>query len=109
MDDDTTDASPEDLRENLARWNAYAAKWKRWTVILFVIAVISTGAVVPLLRGFPLHRHFQQFRFLIWVAWAALSAFVTVAAQTFLWIKHVRALRAEYEQKARFYAANPDD
>jgi len=34
-------------------------KWKRSTAVLFALLLISIGSVIPFLKGFPLHEHWD--------------------------------------------------
>ena len=81
--------------QDVAEWDAYVRRWKRRTTALAVLFVISIGGVIPFLAGNPLHRYFDQGKWLIYVACCLLTLVTGSAALTYNFERHLRQLKRQ--------------
>jgi hypothetical protein len=76
---DVEDLAKSD-REYLAHARVQLNRWKRRTVVLGLAFAASIIAVIPFLKGFPLHRYWYGVRYLIWLCCALLFLLTAAGA-----------------------------
>ena len=77
------------------KWDAYLLKWKLRTLGLGVALAFCVLAIIPFLDGHSLHGHFEQGKYLIYVACTLLTLFVGSCVLTYNFWRYVRTLRSK--------------
>jgi hypothetical protein len=96
---ENTETVFKDPDEYVREWERYVSKWKRRTLALGILVILSVLSSILFFPGQPLRRYWQQGRDLLFVSGTLFSLFIGSAGATCEFWAYLRYLRKEVYRK----------